>query len=139
MSPQTWVAARTLAAAIRATTRHEAVGWVWRRHPRTCPTWCARDHRCTARHGYPSGEHRSTPTTFTTGYGAITATRVQTLTGRASVELRVCAGLDSVDATATDQSRMLVAGLDLTTRAILATTQRALPVGRVAVAWEVTR
>jgi hypothetical protein len=129
-----WVAARALAAALHTAYMPHRTAAQWRRPARTCPTWCARDHRCTAQRGYPSGEHRSAPHTYRAGYGALVATRVQTITGQSRLDLRLTVRLDRDDQVAAHQARLLLAGIDLTIRAILTT-----PTTRPALCAEVNR
>jgi len=64
-------------------------GRTWRRPDRRCPDWCAQDHTCTARHGYPSGEHRSPPTVWAMPWGGLTATRVAPVGRSPYLELRL--------------------------------------------------
>lgn len=58
-----------------------------RRGTPTHPDWCGRNHVCTA--AGPRGEHRSYPFTVDTDAGRLVATRIQTRTGRAQLELRM--------------------------------------------------
>jgi len=67
----------------------------WRRPKRECPPWCAQNHTCTARSGYPSGEHRSPITTRTHRWGRSTATRVQHVEGRAWLSSNISVELSS--------------------------------------------
>ena len=60
-----------------------------------CPIWCAGGHRCTVRHGYPHGEHRSAPITVRTSYGVVVCTRVQNIAGRGRLEIRLQVDLPS--------------------------------------------
>lgn len=82
-------------------TGYPQTGWRWRRPPRLCPGWCARDHTCTVRprvglgprgDGYqdvgPLSEHRSPVTSWKMPYGSMVATRVQALERGARLELR---------------------------------------------------
>jgi hypothetical protein len=93
----------------------------WRRPARRCPDWCARDHTCTARHGYPSGEHRSPPTVWDVPYGRLVATRVQAADGAVRVELRASVGLDPTDVhVAQRQGAYLPVVVDLGIRTVLA-------------------
>lgn len=62
-------------------------GRKWKRPARECPSWCARDHRCTAQHGYPSGEHRSPASTWSPGYGRMVAARTRHINGTEQLEL----------------------------------------------------
>jgi hypothetical protein len=105
----------------------ETVSRRWTRPVRECPDWCAADHTCTARSGYPSGQHRSKPITIRAGYGVLVCTRVQDLGGRSRLEIRVGVDLDPDDGHARVQAQHLAAGVDATIRAILA--------GRVPDAW----
>jgi hypothetical protein len=90
---------RRVLADIRDEARREnaTTGRRWRRPGRRCPDWCATDHTCTARHGYPSGQHRSPPTTWDFDWGRLVATRVAGLSHRPRLELRVVVHLDGVD------------------------------------------
>ncbi len=90
---------RRVLADIRDEVRRESVvtGRRWRRPDRRCPDWCASDHTCTARHGYPSGQHRSPPTTWEFPWGRLVATRVAAFHRRPSLELRVVVHLDGLD------------------------------------------
>ena len=117
-----WTTALGLA---RALNDRRASGWRWQRRPLTCPAWCARDHRCTARHGYPSGEHRSEPMIWTTGYGSVATTAVQHIDGAARLELRTTVRLDP--ATAGVVATALPAGVDLMIRAVLAANSGSAP------------
>ena len=93
----------------------------WRRPPQQCPPWCAQDHTCTARHGYPNGEHRSPVTTWRTPYGVLVATRVQGMSGRARVELRAQVRVDSDDdQLALYQGVYVPIAVDLTIKTVLA-------------------
>jgi hypothetical protein len=82
-----------LRAAYRATREALAglppTGIRWKRPARTCPSWCAGDHRCTARPRYPSGEHRSPGDVWRRGYGRILATRALDLSGRTELDLTI--------------------------------------------------
>lgn len=64
-------------------------GRKWKRPARECPPWCAGDHRCTAQHGYPAGEHRSPASTWTAGYGRMVAARTRRIDGTEQLELTV--------------------------------------------------
>jgi len=110
-------------AARRARTAfgEGTTGLRWLRPARRCPDWCARGHTCTARHGYPSGEHRSPPAIWDVPYGRLVATRVQGVTGAVRVELRVSVGLDPADAyVAQRQGAYLPVVVDLAVRTLLA-------------------
>jgi hypothetical protein len=78
-------------------------GRKWKRPPRECPSWCARDHRCTAQHGYPSGEHRSPANTWTPTYGRMVAARTRTIDGTEQLELTTRVTLSSDGNTALAQ------------------------------------
>lgn len=132
MNANVWNAARNLATALRIGHRESATGRTWFRGNRECPTWCAAGHRCTARLGYPSGEHRSEPAAWPSPYGGLVATRIETINGVGHIELRLSARLDRDEATASRQAHLLAAGVDLTARAVLDGARRALPAGRVA-------
>ncbi|GGK38134.1 hypothetical protein GCM10010124_33690 [Pilimelia terevasa] len=90
----------------------------WRRPPRTCPPWCPQDHRCTARHGYPSGEHRSAPIIWHTRYGAIHVAAVAPLTGSPRIEVTTVIRLDPDRYR--QAARALVPTLDTAVRTVLA-------------------
>lgn len=62
-------------------------GMEWRRPARICPTWCRKDHACSANTGYPSGEHRSPTKLWTPEYGQLRATRIRSVTGEDRLEL----------------------------------------------------
>jgi hypothetical protein len=82
----------------------EVTGRRWTRPKRVCPDFCARDHTCTAQHGYPSGEHRSPNRTDRADWGAATYTRVEHIDGTASLEIRLRVKLSPVRALATIQA-----------------------------------
>ena len=90
-------------------------GMHWRRPPRACPPWCAGDHRCTAQHGYPAGEHRSADITVRMPYAAIVCTRVERIDGAAWLEARIRVGLPAGEAAA---GRTAVLVMDEVDRAI---------------------
>ena len=101
----------------RATT-----GRRWRRPPRVCPPWCPGDHRCTARHGYPSGEHRSEPLRVETSWGVLVATRVQALGDMGSrLEVRLQVRLAAAEEVAHHQAAEVASEIDTAVRAALAT------------------
>jgi hypothetical protein len=109
------------------------MGLRWTRPARECPDWCAKDHRCTAKDGYPSGEHRSRPITIQAPYGVLVCTRIEQLGGRSRMEIRINVDLDPAEETAHRQARHLAVGIDLTVRAVLAgkvPNQPALPRSR---------
>lgn len=91
----------------------------WRRPPRRCPEWCARDHQCTARHGYPSGEHRSDPLRWRTAYGTLVATRIETIQGEGRMEVRAVAKLPADQGLARRQAQQLAVQIDLAIRDVL--------------------
>jgi hypothetical protein len=97
----------------------ETTGRRWTRPGRGCPDWCAKDHTCTARSGYPSGQHRSRPITIRAQYGVLVCTRVQDLGGKSRMEIRVGVDLDGDEDRARWQTRHLAAGVDMTIRAVL--------------------
>ena len=82
------------------------------------PSWCARDHSCTA-HTLPAGEHRSDLLVWATPYGKFIATRVRTRAGKDRMELRAVVQLDSHQRTAHEQAQRLVVGVDLAVRTAL--------------------
>ncbi len=97
----------------------EVTGRRWVRPSRGCPDWCAKDHTCTAKNGYPSGQHRSKPITIRAQYGVLVCTRVQDLGGRSRLEIRAGVDLDPDDGNARWQAQHLAAGVDMTIRAVL--------------------
>jgi hypothetical protein len=115
-----WAAARALAAALRARGAERVTGRSWRRRRQECPWWCAGGHLCTARLGYPSGEHRSEPLSWRTGYGVLVVTRVQTVAGAPHLEMRASVRLSTDEDVARWQGQHLPVGVDLTIRAVLA-------------------
>ncbi|GAA0742439.1 hypothetical protein Drose_32310 [Dactylosporangium roseum] len=131
MNTNIWNAARAFVAALRVNDRESATGRVWFRSTRVCPDWCAADHRCTARHGYPSGEHRSRPLTCPTPYGNVVATRTQTINGASHIELRLSAHLDRQEAIAAKQAHLLTQGVDVVARAVMAAELQRAVAGQV--------
>jgi hypothetical protein len=117
-----WDAARRLAAVVRESVSNPSfTGRRWRRPPKDCPEWCAGDHQCTARLGYPSGQHRSDPVTWSTPYGALVATRVlRTASGRQQLEVRTVVDLHPDEQVARGEAQHLIAGIDLVIRATVA-------------------
>ena len=113
-----WTAALDLATTIRTDLTTPTTGRRWRRAPVDCPTWCGRGHLCTAQHGYPSGQHRSTPAAFGTGYGSLVATRVATVDGTHRVELRVTVTLPRDEHTAGQLAQAVLTGTHLLTVAL---------------------
>lgn len=110
------------------TTRMDAItGRQWRRPPRQCPWWCARDHQCTAQHGYPSGEHRSDPQVWNTPYGRLIATRVERLDGAGRLEIRASVRLPHDEARAHEQASTLAVEVDLAIRAVMVEPAPATP------------
>lgn len=93
----------------------------WQRPQRECPYWCAKDHRCTAQHGYVSGEHRSDPLTWQLPYGRLVASRVATTppAPRDRLEVRATVWLPGDEQTASEQAYRLVASIDRAIRAVL--------------------
>jgi hypothetical protein len=130
MTSPLWAAALTFADAVRTRYTNGSTGTRWLWPVRGCPAWCARDHRCTARHGYPSGEHRSMPDTRQTGYGSIIVTGVQTIGGARRLELRLTVAVPAESTT--DHVRMVPTAVDLAVRAVLATPTRQPPPARAA-------
>jgi len=112
-----WAAARALVNEIRARHSNPFVPADWR-FPGQCPTWCAGDHRCTARADNPAGEHRSNTALFRTGYGTVSVVAVQDAIGHRGVELGASVELDP--RYANDTSRMFLPAIDLVIRAVLA-------------------
>lgn len=132
-----WTAALALAAAIRSRYGTPPTGRQWRRPPAECPPWCAGDHRCTARHGDPAGQHRSKTIMWHTGYGTLSVIAVQHITGRRWVDLAVTVNVDPDQVT--DTARMLPPAIDMVIRAVLSghpdrvvpTPRRARTIGEV--------
>lgn len=101
-----------------------ATGRRWRRPPRTCPDWCGsrhgREHLCTARYGYPSGEHRSPPLRVVTSWGVLVATRVQGISDPASrLEVRLQVDLAHDEQLAHAQAAQVAAEVDLAVQCAL--------------------
>lgn len=94
-------------------------GRQWRRPPRTCPDWCARDHQCTAQAGYPAGEHRSDPLRWRTRYGILVATRIERLGGVGHLEVRTGVRLPPDLELARRQAQQLTVRIDLAIRDVL--------------------
>lgn len=80
-----------------------------------CPEWCS-PYRCTAGLRVPGAEHRSDPITWTTRYGFLIVTLVQTAGGRTSMELRADVRL-STDPRS--EAQRLAVGVDLAVRDVL--------------------
>lgn len=112
-----WSAARALVAAIRTRQSAPPAPADWR-FPGQCPTWCAGDHRCTARYDNPAGEHRSKSMLWRTSYGTLSVIAVQDAIGHRRVELAASVELDP--RYATDTSRTLPPAIDVVIRAVLA-------------------
>lgn len=91
----------------------------WRRPDRVCPPWCAGDHQCTARYGYPSGEHNSGPMSWTTRYGGITAARAERLSGDGWLDIRVVVRLADHPVAAHRQASRLTVAVDRAIRSVL--------------------
>ena len=108
-----WTAAVDLATTIRTDLTGRTTGRRWRRAPVDCPAWCGRGHLCSAQHGYPSGQHRSTPAVFGTGYGSLVATRIATVDGTNRVELRVTVTLPGDEYTAGQLAQAVLTGTHL--------------------------
>lgn len=90
------------ATARQVLTGVPVTGLRWKRPARACPNWCAKDHTCSARHGHPSGEHRSTPHRWNTTYGSLVGTFLQGIgtsaaPGRPFLELRASVQLAPED------------------------------------------
>ena len=115
-----WTAAVDLASTIRTDLTHPVAGRRWRRTTVDCPAWCGGGHLCTAQHGYPSGQHRSTPAAFGTGYGSLVATRIATVEGTNRVELRVTVTLPRDDQTAGQLAQAVLTGTHLLAVALTA-------------------
>ncbi len=80
---------------------------------RACPDWCAGGHRCAL------GEHRSEPIAFPAPYGTLVATLVRG-GARTHLEMRVTVRLPPGEVRGRDVVRLLLVGVDLTVRAVLA-------------------
>lgn len=117
-----WAAARQFAAVLVDAT---VTGRSWRRPATQHPEWCA-EHRCTATR-LPAGEHRSEPSVWRTPYGTLIVTRTLTNAGRSGVEVRADVRLAADEDRGRLQARLLVVGVDLTVRAVLAETAATLP------------
>jgi hypothetical protein len=79
---------------------------------RTCPGWCAGDHRCTAR--LPAGEHQSLPQTWRVGVARLVVTRHRSLSGRQHMEVRMVLRLPyEEDAAAAMSERVAAAAVSL--------------------------
>jgi hypothetical protein len=87
-----------------------------------CPHWCAGGHRCTVRHGYPHGEHRSRPITVRTSYGVVVCTRVQNTAGRGRLEIRLQVDLPSEEYLAEARAVQVAGAVDRAVRHALAPT-----------------
>jgi len=130
MNVNIWAAARAFASALRAghdgprTSQHRASG------TGTCPDWCTSDHRCTAWRRFPNGEHRSRSVSTRTPYGMMTTTRTASVGGVTHVEMLLSVRLDMRDRIAIRQAQLLTSGVDLATRAVLATSAELREVGR---------
>lgn len=83
------------------------------------PSWCARDHTCTAGR-LPGGEHRSEPMVWRTGYGTLIATRTQKPGGASNLDIRLVAGLHPRDEVAGVQVQALLTAVDAAVRSTLA-------------------
>jgi hypothetical protein len=113
-----WTAAVDLATTIRTDLTTATTGRRWRRGPVDCPAWCGREHLCSAQHHYPSGQHRSAPAVFGTGYGSLVASRVATVDGANRVELRVTVTLPRDEHTAGQLAQAVLTGTHLLTVAL---------------------
>ncbi|SBT63107.1 hypothetical protein GA0070622_0060 [Micromonospora sediminicola] len=98
---------------------YEVTGRRWRRPARRCPEWCAQDHQCTARQGYPSGEHRSDTMTWRTRYGRLTAVRTEGMTGVGWLDIRVAVRLPADVVDAQRQASRLAVQVDLAIREVV--------------------
>jgi hypothetical protein len=108
-----WTAAVDLAVTIRTDLGTATTGWRWRPAAMECPVWCGRGHLCTAQHGYPSGQHRSAPAVFGTGYGSLIASRVATVEGTHHIELRVTVTLPRDEHAAGQLAQAVLTGTHL--------------------------
>jgi hypothetical protein len=79
----------------------------------THPDWCAQGHRCAL------GEHRSEPLRFPAPYGALVATLVRA-GDRTHLEVHATVRLPPGEVRGRDVARLLLVGVDLTVRAVLA-------------------
>jgi hypothetical protein len=78
-----------------------------RRPVTTHTAWCRRGHYCNL------DEHRSTPTTWTTPYGAVVATLVQhTMQPAAYLELRIRVRIHANETTARRQAADIATDVD---------------------------
>lgn len=131
-----WATALALVDAIRSRRPVQPTGTP-SRFPGECPSWCAGDHRCTARNDNPAGEHRSKTVMWHTGYGRLSVIAVQDVRGRRWVELAATVEIDPRHAI--DTTRMLPPAVDVVIRAVLAgqpdrivpTPRRARPIREV--------
>jgi hypothetical protein len=89
-------------------------------NPQGCPRWCGGGHRCTVRHGYPHGEHRSAPITVRTSYGVVVCTRVQNIAGRGRLEIRLQVDLPSRECLAEARAVQVAGAVDRAVRHALA-------------------
>jgi hypothetical protein len=89
-----------------------------------CPPWCGGGHLCTARYGYPRGEHRSEPITVRTPYGVVVCSRVQSISGRGRLEIRLQVDLDPDERRAGVQAVQVAEDVDQAVRVALVTARR---------------
>jgi hypothetical protein len=76
---------------------------VWHRRRPACPDWCTKDHRCTAKSGDPTAQHRSRELVRRTRYGSLVATRTHVVGGSPRVEVRLIVDLPRDDDAAARQ------------------------------------
>lgn len=93
----------------------------WIRPERECPAWCGGGHHCTARHDYPSGEHRSRPLTVARRWGAMVVTRVLAIGGRGRLEIRLQVNLAASETVAHGQAAQVAEEIDLAVQSALLT------------------
>ena len=103
------------------TTWWQPSGRRWRRPPQTCPDWCGGGHLCSARLGYPAGEHRSEPITVRTAYGVLVITRVLSIGGRGRLEPGLQVDLDADEQLAEAQAVRVAEEVDQAVRVARAT------------------
>lgn len=115
-----WTAAVQIADAVGDAFTEGITGIRWRRPARRCPDWCARGHECTAQHGYPSGQHRSTPAVWETSYGKLVALRIAGLDQAQALELRTVVSLpDASDSIADTYAQQILTAIHLAITAIM--------------------
>lgn len=111
-----WTTARDLLKGDGA----DLTGRRWRRPEQRCPGWCDKGHKCTAKDGYPGGEHRSPTSQWKPWYGQLTATRVQTIAGRQMVDVHAVVDVHGITPLGTVQALTVPVVVDLAVRTALA-------------------